>query len=53
MTAPIIPNLPDVTGEIVSKDQQLRDFLIAVKITLEKITGATPAELDELLEKNE
>jgi hypothetical protein len=53
MTAPIIPNLPDVTGETVGKDQQLRDFLIAVKITLEKLTGATPAELDELLEKNE
>jgi hypothetical protein len=52
MTAPVIPNLPDVAGETVSKDQQLRDFLVAVKITLEKITGATAAELDELLAKN-
>lgn len=53
MTAPVIPNLPDITGETVSKDQQLRDFLIAVRITLEKITGSTAAELDELLAKNE
>jgi hypothetical protein len=52
MAAPVIPNLPDVTGETVSKDQQLWDLLIAIKITLEQITGATPAELDELLEKN-
>ena len=53
MTAPIIPNLPDVTGETVNKDQQLKDFLIAVKITLEKLTGSTVTELDELLAKNE
>jgi hypothetical protein len=49
----VLPNLPDVTGDTVSKDQQLRDFLIAVKITLEKITGSTVTELDELLAKNE
>lgn len=53
MVAPVIPNLPDVTGETVNKDQQLRDFLIAVKITLEKITGSTVTEFDELLAKNE
>ena len=53
MAMPVLPNLPDVTGETVSKDQQLRDLLIAIKITLEKITGSTSAELDELLAKND
>jgi hypothetical protein len=53
MTAPIIPNIPDITGETVSKDPQLRDVLIAIKTTLEKIVGSTSTELDELLEKNE
>ena len=36
----VIPNLPDVTGEY-TQDQQLRDFLIAVKQTLEILTGST------------
>jgi hypothetical protein len=35
-----IPNLPDVAGE-AAKDMQLRDFLIAVKNTLEILTGAS------------
>lgn len=47
-----LPNIPDAMGETVMKDPQLREFLMAVKITLEKITGATVAELDELLNKN-
>ena len=34
----VLPNLPDVTGEY-TKDQQLRDLLIAVKQTLEILTG--------------
>jgi len=33
-----LPNLPDVTGDY-TKDQQLRDFLIAVKQTIEILTG--------------
>ena len=53
MVAPVIPNLPDVTGKTVSDDQQLKELLIAIKITLEKITGSTAAELDELLAKND
>lgn len=53
MTAPVLPNMPDVAGQTIGKDSQLRDLLIAIKTTLEKITGSTPAELDELLEKNE
>jgi len=35
----VLPNLPDVDGETVNKDQQLRDFLVAVKQILEKLTG--------------
>ena len=52
-TAPVIPNIPDIIGKSVSEDQQLREILIAMKITLEKITGATNDELTALLEKNE
>jgi hypothetical protein len=33
-----IPNLPDVTGKY-TQDQQLQQFLVAVKITLEILTG--------------
>ena len=36
----IIPNIPDISGDTDMKDKQLRDFMIAVKITLEKLTGA-------------
>lgn len=38
----IIPNLPDVSGDTAMKDKQLRDFLVAVKITIEKLTGSDP-----------
>ena len=36
----VIPNLPDVSGKY-TEDQQLAEFLIAVKLTLEILTGAT------------
>jgi hypothetical protein len=49
----VLPGIPDVAGESINKDPQLRELLLAIKITLEQITGATPAELDNLLEKNE
>ena len=48
-----LPNIPDVNGKAVDEDPQLRELLIAMKITLEKITGATVTELDALLAKNE
>jgi hypothetical protein len=47
-----LPGIPDITGEAVQKDVQLREILIALKITIEKITGATVEELDDLLNKN-
>jgi hypothetical protein len=47
-----LPAIPDVTGKTVSEDPQLRELLIALKITIEKITGATVAELDALLNNN-
>jgi len=36
----VIPNLPDVSGKY-TEDEQLRNFLIAVKQTLEILTGST------------
>jgi hypothetical protein len=48
-----LPGIPDIAGKSIREDPQLREVLMAIKITLEKITGATPAELDELLEENE
>ena len=47
-----LPGIPDVTGRSVKDDPQLRELLTAIKITLEQITGATLAELTELLNKN-
>jgi hypothetical protein len=48
----VLPTIPDVAGKSINEDPQLRELLMAIKITLEKITGATPAELDELLTEN-
>ena len=48
-----LPGIPDIAGDAVSKDAQLREILIALKITIEKITGATVAELGALLDKND
>jgi hypothetical protein len=51
-----LPNLPDVHGKSASEDKQLRDFLIAVKITLDKLTGADPnsnSALIDLLNDNQ
>lgn len=52
----VVPNLPDVHGMTTAKDKQLRDFLIAVKITLEKLTGAdinSNSALIDLLNDNQ
>ena len=47
-----LPGIPDVAGKTVQDDPQLRELLLALKISIELITGATTAELDELLDKN-
>ena len=52
MAAIKLPYIPDVAGKSVSEDPQLRELLMAIKISIEKITGATVAELDELLNEN-
>jgi hypothetical protein len=52
MTEIMLPGIPDVSGKTVGEDPQLRELLLALKITIEKITGATTAELDALLDKN-
>ena len=44
-----IPYLPDVSG-LALEDKQLRDFLIAVKTTLEKLTGADPKSNSALMD---
>jgi hypothetical protein len=48
----VLPNIPDVAGKSISEDPQLRELLMAIKISIEKITGATVAEFDELLNEN-
>jgi hypothetical protein len=53
MAAIKLPGIPDVAGLTVQSDPMLRELLLALKITVEKLTGATPAELDELLTENE
>ena len=52
----VVPNIPDVAGDSAMKDKQLRDFMIAVKITLEKLTGAdinSNSALIDLLNNNQ
>jgi hypothetical protein len=48
----MLPGIPDVAGKTIQEDPQLRELLLAIKISIELITGATVAELDELLNKN-
>lgn len=48
-----LPGIPDVSSKTTLEDPQLREFLLAVKITLEQITGATVAELTALLNQND
>ena len=38
---PYIPHIPDINGRAVTDDPQLRQILIAMKITLEKLTDTT------------
>jgi hypothetical protein len=45
-----VPNIPDVHGETAMKDKQLRDILIAMKITLDKLTGADPKSNSALID---
>jgi len=45
-----LPGLPDVHGKTAAEDKQLRDFLIAVKITLDKLTGADPKSNSALID---
>lgn len=52
----IIPNMPDVAGKAIDDDGQLKDLLIAIKTTLEKLTGADPnsnSALIDLLNNNQ
>lgn len=46
----VLPGIPDVDGVTSNKDKQLRDFLVAVKITLDKLTGADPKSNKALLD---
>jgi len=43
-----LPNIPDVAGEF-AKDQQLRDLLVAIKTTLEMLTGSHASSNDYLI----
>lgn len=44
-----IPGLPDVAGKAVSEDPQLAALLIAIKLTLETLTGADPKSNKSLI----
>jgi hypothetical protein len=44
-----LPGLPDVSG-LALEDKQLRDFLIAVKVTIDILTGANPKSNKSLIE---
>lgn len=51
-----LPGIPDVASATTNKDQQLKELLIAIKMTLEKLTGADPksnSALVDLLNDNQ
>lgn len=45
-----IPNMPDVQGPVIDTDPTLRALLIAMKQTLEKLTGADPQSNSALID---
>jgi len=46
----VLPNMPDVQGSVIDTDPQLRALLIAIKQTLEKLTGADPKSNSALID---
>lgn len=46
----VLPNMPDVSGDTINKDPNLRDLLIAIKQTLEKLTGTDPQSNTSLVD---
>lgn len=49
MAEQIFPGIPDVAGKYASTDSQLRDILIAMKVTLQLMQDTTVADLNQLL----
>jgi hypothetical protein len=45
-----LPNMPDVTGSAIDSDPQLRALLIAIKQTIDKLTGADPKSNSALID---
>ncbi len=45
-----LPNMPDVQGSVIDQDPTLRALLIAMKQTLEKLTGADPKSNSALID---
>jgi hypothetical protein len=42
--------MPDVSGTVIDQDAQLKDLLIAMKKTLEILTGSDPKSNEALIE---
>jgi hypothetical protein len=52
----VVPNIPDVNCQSTKEDKRLYDILVAIKTTLEKLTGADPksnSALIDLLNSNQ
>lgn len=47
-----VPGIPEADCPTTQQDPQLRELLIAIKVTLEQLLQATPTELDTFLNKN-
>lgn len=46
----ILPGMPDVNSRTLNEDPQLKELLVAIKITLEKLTGADPLSNSALID---
>ena len=45
----ILPGIPDVTGKYIIEDPQLRELMLAMKVTLELIRGSTVTDFNDLV----
>lgn len=51
-----LPGIPDINSKVLSEDPQLKELLVAIKITLDKLTGAdvnSNSALIDLLNDNQ
>lgn len=47
-----LPGVPDISGKLINEDQQLRSLLLAIKLTLERITSRETGTKHEYVDQS-